>query len=147
MNVRDAVELLLVEDNSADLELTVRALKKQNVTSRVFVVRDGVEALDFLFATGAYAARAGQKPAKVIFLDLKLPKLSGAEVLRRMKSDHRTQAIPVVVLTSSQQEKDMSECYRLGANSYIVKPVDFTQFTQTIAETGRYWLTLNQTPS
>ncbi len=146
MDRLDAVDVLLVEDNDSDMELTTRALKKQDIAQHLHVVKDGAEALDFLFATGVYAGRELQKLPKVIFLDLKLPKISGLEVLRRIKSQRLTKKIPVVVLTSSQQERDISECYELGVNSYVVKPVDFAKFTQSVGETGRYWLTLNQPP-
>ncbi len=140
------VEILLVEDNPTDVELTLRTLKKHNLANHVEVVRDGAEALDFIFATGAYKDRKIDKKPKVILLDLKLPKVDGLEVLRKIKSDERTKDIPVVVLTSSKEEKDRVESYRLGVNSYIVKPVDFTQFTKAVSELGLYWVLLNKSP-
>jgi CheY-like chemotaxis protein len=140
------VEILLVEDNPSDAELTLRALKRRNLANKVHVVKDGAEALDFIFATGAYINRDIDNPPKVVLLDLKLPKVDGLEVLRRIKSDKRTKVIPVVVLTSSREEKDIVESYKLGVNSYIVKPVDFDKFVQAISEIGLYWLLLNQPP-
>lgn len=140
------VEILLVEDNPSDAELTLRALKRRNLANKVHVVKDGAEALDFIFATGAYINRDIDNPPKVVLLDLKLPKVDGLEVLRRIKSDKRTKVIPVVVLTSSREEKDIVESYKLGVNSYIVKPVDFDKFVQAISELGLYWLLLNQPP-
>ena len=139
-----AAELLIVEDNPSDLELTLRVLKKNNIANPVQVAKDGDEALDYLFCTGCFASRNPAQAPKVIFLDLKLPKVDGMEVLRRIKSDERTRAIPVVMLTSSQQERDVIESYRLGVNSYIVKPVDFSKFADSIAQLGAYWLSLNQ---
>ena len=140
------VEILLVEDNPNDVELTLHALKKNNIANRVEVVRDGAEALEFIFAAGAYASRSIEHAPKVILLDLKLPKVDGLEVLRQIKSDPRTRAIPVVVLTSSREERDIVESYNLGVNSYIVKPVDFEQFTEAVRHLGLYWLLLNQPP-
>lgn len=138
------IEVLLVEDNPNDIELVLRAFKKHNFQNLVHVVRDGAAALDYVFCTGAYKDREIQKTPKVIILDLKLPKVSGKEVLKRIKSDERTRAIPVVVTTSSQEEKDVSESYNLGVNSYIVKPVDFQKFVDTIAGLGLYWLAINK---
>ena len=140
------VEILLVEDNPTDVELTLRTLKKHNLANHVEVVGDGAEALDFIFATGAYKDRKIDKKPKVILLDLKLPKVDGLEVLRKVKSDERTKDIPVVVLTSSKEEKDRVESYRLGVNSYIVKPVDFNQFTKAVSQLGLYWVLLNESP-
>ena len=140
------VEILLVEDNPTDVELTLRTLKKHNLANHVEVVNDGAEALDFIFATGAYKDRKIDKKPKVILLDLKLPKVDGLEVLRKIKSDERTKDIPVVVLTSSKEEQDRIESYKLGVNSYIVKPVDFEQFTKSVLELGLYWLLLNELP-
>jgi two-component system response regulator len=140
------IEILLVEDNPNDVELTLRALKKRNLANKVHVVRDGAEALEFIFGTGTYAERDINHIPKVILLDLKLPKVDGLEVLRRVKSDERTKIIPVVVLTSSKEERDMVESYKLGANSYITKPVDFDKFAQTVSEMGFYWLLVNQPP-
>ncbi len=140
----DEVEILLVEDNPTDVELTLRALKKNNLANKVHVVRDGAEALDYLFATGVYEKREIDKRPKVILLDLKLPKVDGLEVLKKVKSDERTKNIPVVVLTSSKEEQDRIKSYRLGVNSYIVKPVDFNQFTKAVSELGLYWVLLNE---
>jgi len=140
------VEILLVEDNPRDVELTLRALKKHNLANKVHVVKDGAEALDFIFATGIYAERNINDQPKVILLDLKLPKVDGMEVLRRIRADERTKCIPVVVLTSSQEERDIVESYKLGVNSYIVKPVNFAKFLETAEELGLYWLLLNKPP-
>ncbi len=140
------VEILLVEDNPTDAELTLRALKKNNLANRVRVVTDGAEALEFIFASGVYKGRDINHKPRVILLDLKLPKVDGLEVLRRVKSDERTKDIPVVVLTSSKEEKDRVESYRLGVNSYIAKPVDFSQFTRAVSELGLYWLLINELP-
>lgn len=140
------VEILLVEDDPSDVELTRHALRKHNLGNRIEVVRDGAEALDFIFCTGAYAGRSIEDSPRLILLDLKLPKVDGLEVLQRLKSDPRTRKIPVVVLTSSREERDIVESYRLGANSYIVKPVDFEQFTEAVRQLGLYWLLFNQPP-
>ena len=140
------VEILLVEDNATDAELTLRALKKNNLANRVQVVGDGAEALDFIFATGAYKTRDINHKPRVVLLDLKLPKVDGLEVLRRIKSDERTKSIPVVVLTSSKEEKDRVESYSLGVNSYIAKPVDFNQFSKAVSQLGLYWMLLNELP-
>ena len=141
------VEILLVEDNPNDVELTLHALKKNNIANRIEVVRDGAEALEFIFATGAYADRQNVEKPRVILLDLKLPKVDGLEVLRQIKADPRTRTIPVVALTSSREERDIVESYNLGVNSYIVKPVDFEQFTEAVRTLGLYWLLLNQPPA
>jgi two-component system response regulator len=146
MAVTNEVEILLVEDNPNDVELTLRALKKHNLANKVHVVKDGAEALEYIFANGAYTHRKIEDHPKVILLDLKLPKVDGLEVLRQIKSDDRTKVIPVVVLTSSKEERDMVESYRLGANSYIAKPVDFESFVKAVSELGLYWLLLNQPP-
>jgi len=146
MTSLDDVEILLVEDNPNDVELTLRALQKQNLSTRVFVVKDGAEALDFMFATGAYSQRKMEKRPRVVLLDLKLPKVDGIEVLRRIKADSRTNQIPVVMLTSSQEERDVLESYKLGVNSYIVKPVDFSTFVRSVSELGVYWGILNKVP-
>jgi two-component system response regulator len=140
------VEILMVEDNPDDAELALRALKKNNIANRLVIARDGEEALDFLFARGVYSNRIVENGPKVILLDLKLPKIDGLEVLKAIKSDERTKKIPVVVLTSSKEEKDMVASYSLGVNSYIIKPVDFDKFTESIREIGYYWLLLNQPP-
>jgi len=141
-----AVDILLVEDNPNDVELTLHALRKYHLANSIHVVRDGAEALDFLFATGAYAGRNVEDFPKVVLLDLKLPKVDGLEVVRRVKGDPRTRKIPIVILTSSREERDLAEGYHLGANSYIVKPVDFDQFTEAVRQLGLYWLLLNQPP-
>jgi two-component system response regulator len=138
------IEILLVEDNPNDMELTLHAFKKSNIANPIKVVRDGAEALDYLFGTGMYADRDPNHQPRVVLLDLKLPKVDGLEVLRRVKADVRTRLIPVVVLTSSKEERDIVESYRLGVNSYIVKPVDFEQFTESMRILGYYWLLLNQ---
>jgi two-component system response regulator len=143
----DPIEILLVEDNPNDEELTLYALKKNNITNQIQVVRDGAEALEYLFCTGAYAHRQINEPPKVVLLDLKLPKVDGLEVLEQVKSDTRTRAIPVVVLTSSQEERDIVESYQLGVNSYIVKPVDFEQFIEAVRQLGMYWMLLNISPA
>jgi len=140
------VEILLVEDNPNDVELSLRALKKNNLANRVVVVNDGEEALDLIFARGTYKSRTIENVPKVILLDLKLPKVDGLEVLRAVKSDQHTKAIPVVILTSSREEKDIIESYRLGVNSYITKPVDFDKFVEAVKTLGLYWLLLNQPP-
>ena len=146
MNDINEVEILLVEDNPNDEELMLRALKKHNLANRVHVARDGAEALEFIFATGAYTDRKVENSPKVILLDLKLPKVDGLEVLRSIKSDERTKMTPVVVLTSSKEDRDVVESYKLGVNSYIVKPVDFDKFLQAVSQLGLYWLLLNQPP-
>ncbi len=140
------VEILLVEDNPNDVELTLRALKNNKLTNRIHVVRDGAEALDFLFSRGAYSGRNATSMPKVVLLDLKLPKVDGLEVLKQIKQDPRTHVVPVVVLTSSREEPDVERCYALGVNSYIVKPVDFEGFVRAVSEAGLYWLLLNQPP-
>ncbi len=145
---KNAIEILLVEDNPHDMELMLRVLKQHNLVNRVQVVKDGEEALDYIFlATSAYADRNINHTPKVILLDLKLPKVDGLEVLRRIKSNECTKVIPVVVLTSSRAEKDMVESYKLGVNSYIVKPVDFNKFLKSVGELGLYWLLLNEPPN
>jgi CheY-like chemotaxis protein len=142
----NGVEILLVEDSPEDVELTLRALKKNQVTNHVHVVGDGAEALEYLFATGRYTHRASGRAPKMVLLDLKLPKVDGLEVVRRCKSEARTRNIPVVVLTSSKEECDIVESYKLGVNSYIVKPVDFQQFNEAVRQLGLYWLLLNEAP-
>ncbi len=140
------VEILLVEDNPNDAELAMRALKKHNLANSIIWVKDGAEALDFIFAGGAYSDRNINNIPKVILLDLRLPKVDGLEVLRAVKSDERAKLIPVVVLTSSREEKDIVESYNLGVNSYITKPVGFEAFVNTVKELGMYWLLLNNPP-
>ncbi|MDQ4076864.1 MAG: response regulator [Chloroflexota bacterium] len=147
MTTVEPVEILLVEDNPYDVKLTLRAFEQHKLSNNIYVVRDGAEALEFLFCMGAYADRTLEQGPKVILLDLKLPKVDGLEVLQRIKADERTRAIPVVVLTSSSEERDIVESYQLGVNSYIIKPVDFEQFTKVVAQLGFYWLLLNQRPS
>jgi two-component system response regulator len=146
MSGSNIVEILLVEDNLQDLELAQRALRKANLTNHIRVARDGAEALEFIFCEGAHAGRRIEDGPKVILLDLKLPKIDGLEVLQRIKSDPRTKTIPVVVLTSSKEQSDVVQSYRLGVNSYIVKPVDFEGFAKAVQELGMYWLLLNQPP-
>ena len=136
--------ILLVEDSSSDEELTLRALRKHNIANRVVVARDGAEALDYLFLEGAHAARDPDEKPQVVLLDLNLPKIGGIEVLRRIRADERTKLLPVVILTSSKEDKDLVGGYASGANSYIVKPVDFTQFADAVRQVGMYWLVLNQ---
>jgi len=138
------VEILLVEDNPNDAELAIRALKKQNLGNNLIHVEDGAEALDFIYGTGKYSSRNTNNVPKVILLDLKLPKVSGIEVLQKVKADPRTKSIPVVVLTSSAEDPDIKKCYELGANSYIVKPVQFDNFAKTIANIGLYWVVVNK---
>ena len=140
------VEILLVEDNPEDRELALRALRKANLANHIEVARDGAEALEFIFCEGPHAARKIEDTPKVILLDLKLPKVDGLEVLKRVKGDPRTRAIPVVVLTSSKEQNDVVESYDLGANSYIVKPVNFERFVEAVQQLGMYWLLLNQPP-
>ena len=144
MTENNAVEILLVEDNPQDLELALRALQKAKITNSIQVVRDGAEALEFIFCTGQYATRNIEQGPRVILLDLKLPKFDGLEVLKRIKGDPRTRMIPVVVLTSSKEQSDVVESYHLGVNSYIVKPVNFEGFAKAVGDLGFYWLLLNQ---
>lgn len=139
------IEILLVEDNPNDVALALHAFKKSNLSHRIHVVRDGAEALDFLFRTGLYESRANIAP-KVVLLDLKLPKVDGLEVLQRLRAEPRTRTLPVVVLTSSREERDIVESYQLGVNSFIVKPVDFEQFSDVVRQLGVYWALLNQPP-
>jgi CheY-like chemotaxis protein len=144
MNHANEVEILLVEDNPDDMEMTLRALRKANLANRILVARDGVEALEFIFCEGPHADRKIENSPKVVLLDLNLPKLDGMQVLRRMKGDPRTKTIPVVMLTSSREQKDMIESHNLGVNSYIVKPVNFEGFAAAMRDLGMYWLLLNQ---
>jgi len=138
MKAGEEIDILLVEDNPNDAELTLRALRKTDIGARLAIARDGAEALEYLLSD--------RKLPKVVFLDLKLPKIDGMEVLRRIRADERTHSIPVVVLTSSQEERDITECYRLGVNSYVVKPVEFDKFYKAVGELGLYWLVLNKSP-
>lgn len=140
----DDIEILFVEDNSDDSVLTIRALTKGGITSKLHHVKDGAEALDYIYCRGAYASRNFTKQPKLILLDLKMPKVSGIQVLEQIKSDPETKAIPVVVLTSSREDPDIAKCYALGANSYIVKPVDSNKFFDAIKEIGMYWMVLSQ---
>ena len=140
------IAILLVEDNPADAELTMRALRRSRITNRIELLQDGAEALDFLFCRGDYAHRSITNHPQVILLDLKLPKVSGLEVLRQLKADPRTHMIPIVVLTSSAEDSDVIESYELGVNSYIVKPVDFEQFNQAVQQLGFYWILFNRSP-
>ena len=144
--MNNEIEILLVEDNMSDAEMTIRALKKNNLGHKMFHVKDGEEALEFIFATGKYQERTAENTPKVILLDLKMPKVNGIEVLQKIRSDDRTKKIPVVVLTSSNEEPDIQECYRLGVNSYVVKPVQFEKFIKAVSELGLYWLLVNQPP-
>jgi CheY-like chemotaxis protein len=138
------VEILLVEDNPTDAELCIRSLKKHNLTNRLVWVKDGAEALDFLFARGAYAGRDLNDGPKVVMLDLRLPKIDGLEVLRQVKADERLKTVPVVVLTSSKEDRDVTESYKLGANSFVSKPVEFTEFADAVANLGLYWVLVNK---
>jgi len=138
--------ILLVEDNPDDVALTLRSLKKNNILNRVVVAGDGVEALDYLFGTGVHAGREGKDLPVIVLLDLKLPRMDGMEVLKRIRRDERTQLIPVVILTSSTEESDLVSGYRLGANSYVRKPVDFEQFNEAVRQLGLYWLLWNEPP-
>ncbi|MFA5803475.1 MAG: response regulator [Melioribacteraceae bacterium] len=140
------VDILLVEDNLTDVELALRALKKSGIANNIFVVNDGQDALDFIYCRNRFEQRKPNDAPKIILLDLKLPKMDGLEVLKTLKSDEEKMIIPVIVLTSSNQEKDMIESYKLGVNSYIQKPVDFDQFVESVKQIGMYWLLLNQLP-
>jgi two-component system response regulator len=142
----DAVEILLVEDSEEDAELAMRALKKHKLTNSMHRVADGAEALEFLFGKGAYASRQGKAPPRVVLLDLKLPKVDGMEVLRALKADPVLRTVPVVMLTSSKENRDLDEAYGLGVNSYIVKPVGFEKFVQAVEQLGLYWSLLNERP-
>jgi CheY-like chemotaxis protein len=141
-----AADILLAEDSDADAELTLRALRKGNLVNKVLRVRDGVEAIEYMFREGAFANRSGSNP-KLVLLDMKMPRLSGLDVLRRLRGDERTKFIPVVVLTSSAEDRDIIESYHLGVNSYLVKPVNFAEFTQVVAHVGLYWAVLNRMPT
>jgi CheY-like chemotaxis protein len=142
----DEIEVLLVEDNETDAELTIRALKRKNLANNLVWVKDGEEALEFIFATGRYSDRKVQDLPKLVLLDLRMPKVDGMEVLRRIKADDRTNKIPIVVLTSSKEDKDIVESYNLGVNSYVSKPVEFDEFTEAVSTLGLYWMLLNKSP-
>jgi two-component system response regulator len=140
------IEILLVEDNASDAEMTIRALKKNNLANGLLHLKNGAEALDFIFAEGSYSNRQIENVPSLILLDLKLPKVNGIEVLRKIKSDERTKKIPVVMLTSSREDPDIKNCYAFGVNSYVVKPVEFDAFYKTIADLGLFWMTANEPP-
>lgn len=146
MESLEQVEILLVEDNPADAELTLRALRRNNLLNKIHWVKDGEEALQYMFRTGAYAERNAAALPKVVLLDIKMPKVDGIEVLRRLKAEPATQAVPVVIMTSSNEEKDLVASYRLGVNSYIVKPLQFDAFLKTVSEIGLYWVLANRLP-
>lgn len=147
MGAYDTVEILFIEDNPHEAELTIRSLKKNNLGNTLKHIDDGAEALDFILATGVYADREYAPNPRLIILDLKLPKVDGLEILRQIKMNERTKTIPVAILTSSQEERDIIESYKLGVNSYIVKPVNFESFAKAVAELGLYWFILNQSPN
>src|SRR5258708_36673447 len=140
------VEILLVDDSAEDVELTIRALRRNNICNEIQIAEDGVEALDFLFCRGPHKERSFSHPPKLVLLDLKLPKVDGLEVLKEIRSDERTKAIPVVILTSSKEQRDLIDGYNLGVSAYIQKPVDFDQFSETIRHVGMFWLLINQAP-
>jgi two-component system response regulator len=142
----NGTDILLVEDSADDAELAIHALRRENLANNIFIAKDGEEALDFLFCRGPFAGRFFDHPPKLVLLDLKLPKVDGIEILRQLKGDARTKTIPVVILTSSKEERDLIRSYDLGANSYIQKPVDFEQFRQTVKTVGLYWMVINQRP-
>lgn len=147
MSAANIIEILLVEDNAQDMELTLRTLRKAKLANHIQIARDGAEALEFIFCEGPHAGRKIENGPKVILLDLKLPKVDGLEVLQRIKGDARTQMIPVVMLTSSKEQSDVLKSYRMGVNAYIVKPVNFDAFTAAVQDLGMYWLLLNQPPT
>lgn len=146
MNDYDDVEILLAEDNPQDAKMAMRAFTKHNFVNRLFWVKDGVEALDFIFCREAYSDRDGTQMPKVLLLDLKMPRRDGLDVLRELKEHERTRGIPVVIMTSSNQERDLVESYRLGVNGYVTKPLDFASFTEVVAKIGMFWLLVNQVP-
>ncbi len=146
MSQNGKVEILLVEDNSRDVELALHALRRENLANHIEVARDGEEALDFLFCRGRYSVRRMEEPPRLVLLDLKLPKVDGLEVLRQIKSDPRTKAVHIVILTSSREERDLVQGYKLGVNAYIQKPVDFDQFRQIVNQVGLFWMVVNQAP-
>ena len=147
MKMEDEIEILIVDDSQHDTELAIRALRKHNLANNILHLKDGAEALEYLFGTGQFLGRDTSKKPKVILLDLKMPKITGIELLERIKKNPSTSNIPVVVLTSSKEHPDVQKCYALGANSYIVKPVEFENFSKAIAEAGFYWLLLNHSPA
>ena len=147
MNNFEKIDILLVEDNPYDAELSMRALQKKNLANKVEWVQDGADALDFIFSKGVYENRVQEEPLKLILLDIKLPKVSGIDVLRRIKADPVMRSIPVVMLTSSAEGQDLSECYQLGVNSYIVKPVEFESFQEEVEKAGFYWMLVNRVPA
>lgn len=146
MNIEEEVEILLVEDSQSDAELAIRALKKKNLANKLIHLKNGAEALDFIFGPATEGEENRLRIPKVVLLDLKMPKVNGLEVLQKIRADERTRTIPVVVLTSSKEDPDVEACYRMGVNSYIVKPVDFENFMKAVSELGLYWLLLNQVP-
>jgi two-component system response regulator len=142
----EEIEVLLVEDNAGDAEMTIRALKKSNLANKLLHLKNGAEALDFIFGEGKYAGRPVEQKPKVILLDLKMPKVGGIEVLKKIRSDERTRKIPVVILTSSNEDPDIAACHELGVNNYVVKPVEFEEFQKAISGLGLYWVIVNQPP-
>jgi two-component system response regulator len=146
LNDQGAIDILLIEDNPQDAELTIRALRRHNITNKLIVLEDGAEALDFIFCRGKYTQREITNHPKIVLLDLKLPKVNGLEVLRAIKADGRTRMIPVVMITSSRQDPDMKTAYESGANSYVVKPLDFNSFVESMSQLGLYWLLVNKSP-
>ena len=144
--MKQEIEILLIEDSTSDAEMTIRALKKNNIANNLVHLTNGADALDFIFGTGSFTGRNTDIHPKIMLLDLKMPKVDGIDVLRKVKSDERTKIIPIVVLTSSQEDPDIQTCYQLGVNSYIVKPVDFGNFIKAVSELGLYWLVLNHAP-
>jgi two-component system, response regulator len=142
--MNNSIEILLAEDNASDAEMTIHALKQNNLANKLLHVKDGAAALDFIFGEGEYAGNPVENTLKVILLDLKMPKMNGIEVLQRIKADERTRRIPVVVLTSSKEDPDIQKCYDLGVNSYVVKPVEFDEFQKAISDLGMYWMIVNQ---
>lgn len=144
--MEQSIEILLVEDNMSDAELTIRALKKNNLANKLMHVKDGEEALEFIYSTGKYVNNVTDHALKVILLDLKMPKVNGLQVLERIRSDEKTKNIPVVILTSSKEDPDIKKCYEFGVNSYVVKPVQFEEFIKAVSEVGLYWMIINQAP-